>query len=440
MSGNTIGKSASHLMIAKILTTLIALVSSMLLSRFRTVEEYGTFSELLITISLTTSLFTLGLPNSSSYFLPLAETADDRRRFLSVYFTFTTLLCAAIGLLLVACVPLVEAYFKNEAIRSFAFFLAIFPWASIMADGIGNILVAYGKTVKLMGVNIAATMVSLLSVVLIRVFHLSFRDYILAFLFGNVLIALWTYLIAAGLDGGLRFSLDGKLIRRILAYSVPIGLASLVGTLTIEIDKLMIGNMVDTEGLAYYTNAGKELPLTLVSTALTAVLLPQMARKLKEENTTEALSLWGEAIRMGYLIVCFFAAACVAFAPQVMTFLYSEKYLPGVQVFRVYSLILLLRCTYFGMVLSASGNSRKILWSSILALVLNVVLNWLLFLLLGFIGPAIASFVSICTVDLVQLCFTSRILKTPLKELFPWRALGRITLINAAWGFAAFVL
>lgn len=438
MSNNSIGKSAIHLTSAKVLTTLLALVSSMLLSRFRTVEEYGTYSQMIITITLATSLFMLGLPNSTNYFLALAETKEERHHFLSVYYSFSTILCMMIGAVLVAALPLIEGYFKNDTIHHFAFFLAIYPWAHISIVSVSNVMVVYGKTVKLMAINIATTAVSLLSVLLIRILNLTFTDYIIAFLAGNVLIAVWIYWIVNHLDGRLSFSMDRKWIRKILAYSIPIGLASVVGTFTVEIDKLMIGHLVDTEGLAYYSNAGKELPLAIVSSALTAVLLPQMARKLKANDADGAVALWGEAVKLSYMIICFFAAACVAFAPQVMTFLYSEKYLPGVSVFRVYSLVLLLRCTYFGMALSSSGKTKLILWSSIASLVLNIILNYLLYLLLGFIGPAVASFLSIFLVNLAQLLFSGKLLGISFPRIFPWKSLGKITAINAIWAMAAY--
>jgi O-antigen/teichoic acid export membrane protein len=195
-----------------------------------------------------------------------------------------------------------------------------------------------------------------------------------------------------------------------------------------------------TEELAYYTNAGKELPLTFVAAAFTAVLMPQMVRLLKKQKNQDAVALWGVSIEISYLFICFFVAACFAFAPQIMTILYSEKYLPGVQVFRIYSLVLLLRVTYFGMVLNSTGKTKLIFWSSVLSLGLNVALNYLLYLLLGFIGPAVATLLSITLVNLVQLVFTSRIIKVPFSRIFPWKKLLLYTLLNAAWGAIAYVL
>lgn len=440
IKSRSMGKSALHLTIAKVITTLIALVSSMLLSRFRTLSEYGTYSQILIVISLATALFLLGLPSSTNYFLALAETHEERQHFLSVYFSLNTTLCFLMGGVLAACVPLIAAYFGNELIRNFTYILVLLPWTKVIIGSISNILVVYGKTEKLTIFNIANTAVALAAVLLTKLLNWSFREYMLLFLLGEGVMMLWVYVMVWNLEKPLRISFDKRLISKIFKYSIPIGLAGLVGTLSVEIDKLMIGRFFDTEQLAIYTNAAKELPLTIVATSLTAVLLPQMARMLKAEDIDGAVSLWGDTIELSYIIICFCSTALVVFAPQIMTILYSEKYLPGVSVFRVYSLVLLLRCTYFGLVLNSIGKTKFILYSSIVSLALNIVLNYVFYLLFGMVGPAIATFLSIAVVNFAQLYATSKVIEVSLRNLFPWRRLIKITAINILIGAAAYIV
>jgi len=436
----SVGHSALHLTIAKMITIFISLLSSMLLSRFRTVEEYGTYSQLTIAITLATSLFMLGLPNSINYFLAKANNAEERRDFLSVYYSLNTILGVVLGVVLVLLVPLIEIYFDNETIRTFWYFLAIYPWANVTISSISNVLVVYERTKLLMIVNVVTTLVAFLSVVVIQLLGLSFKEYITLFLIGNIVIAIWIYVMVSRLEKGFSIQLSGALIRQIFVYSIPIGLASLVGTINIEMDKLMIGRMLGTESLAYYTNAGKELPLTIVATSLTAVLMPQIVKKLKKGDNEGVVSLWGISIELSYIVISFFVTACVVFAPQIITILYSEKYLPGVAIFRIYSLVLLLRTTYFGLVLNSIGKTKFILYSSVASLFINIVLNCFMYWLIGFEGPAVASFVSIFVVNFVQLWLTSRVLSIPFRKIFPWLQLIKISTINIIWGVIASII
>lgn len=440
MGRNKIGTDALTLTIAKIVTMLISMVSGMLLSRFRTLEEYGTYSQILLVINLATSLFMLGLPNSTNFFLSRSESRQERRNFLSVYYTLNTCMCFLMGAALVIAVPLIESYFKNKHIGDFIYLLAILPWTKVIISSVSNVLVVYGQTKKLALFNATNGMVAVVAIVIVKLFNWSFQVYMQLYLFGESVMMLWVYFIVSKLESPFRPMLDRKIIQSIFKFSIPIGLASLVGTLTLECDKLVIGQLMDTETLAIYTNAARELPFTIIATSLTAVLLPQMARRMKENKTKEAIELWKNTVELSYLFIAFAVTVLIVYAPQIMTILYSEKYLPGVGVFRVYSLVLLFRITHFGMMLNASGRTKLILYSSIITLIVNVVLDYILYQIIGILGPAIATLISISAAGIVQLIATSRMTGIPFIEVFPWRRIIIHSGINIAWGSIVYLL
>ena len=440
MESKKIGANALTLTVAKIITLLIGMVSSMLLSRFRTLEEYGTYSQILLVITLATSFFMLGLPNSINYFLGRSDSHEERRHFLSVYYTLSTCMCFLMGAVLSVAVPLIVAYFKNEHIRDFIYILAILPWTKVIINSISNVLVVYGKTKKLTLFNAANAMIAVVAIVIVKLFNWSFQIYMLLYLLGESVMMLWVYFIVSRIETPIRPLLDSRMIKSIFKFSIPIGLAGLVGTLTLECDKLVIGKLMDTETLAIYTNAARELPFTIIASSLTAVLLPQLARRLKDKRAKEAIELWKTTVELSYIIISFFVTTLIVYAPQIMTILYSEKYIPGVGIFRVYSAVLLLRVTYFGMILNASGRTKFILYSSIITLLVNIVLDILLYQIMGILGPAVATFLSIFTAQMAQLLSTSRLIGIPLSAIFPWRRLFLHSGINALWGGVAFML
>lgn len=437
---NKIGRDAATLTFAKVITMAISLVSAMLLSRFRTLQEYGTYSQILIVVNLISALFMMGLPNSINFFLSRYETREERKHFLSVYYTLNIIFSLVMGIVIFLSLPLIINYFSNQMLKSFIYVLVLLPWTKVTIDSISNVLVVYGKTLKLTIFNIVNALMVLVAILAVKLFGWSFREYMLLFLLGEVFMSVWVYISVFNLEKSLNVIFDKKLTKYILKYSVPIGVAGLVGTVNLEIDKLMIGKFFDTEVLAIYTNAGKELPFTIIAASLTAVLLPQIARKMKNNEKEEVVNLWGDSVEISYIFVAFFVAGLVVFAPQVMTFLYSEKYLAGVSIFRVYSLVLLLRVTYFGMVLSATGKTKLILYSSVGTLLVNVILNYLFYLTLGVIGPAIATFISIFSAIIFQLIATAKSLKVRFLDILPWLKLIKHSLINIAWSLPLYFL
>lgn len=426
----SIGGDAIKLTLSKMVALGISMINAMLLSRFRTLEEYGTYSQLLLVINLFTSLFMLGLPNSINYFLTRAEDRTEQKKFLSVYYTLSTVLSVVMGIMLIVTLPLIEAYFNNPAIRTFAFFMAVYPWSYVISSSVENILIVYRKSTFLMLYRIINSISLLGIIVLVQGIGLDFRAYMWLYLMVNVVYALAVYVIAARLCGGLKLSLDKPLIMNIFKFSIPIGLASVVGTLNIEIDKLLIGFLMNTEQLAVYTNASKELPVTIIASSITAVLMPQLTIRLKRGDSKGAILLWKYATELSFMLICLISIGVFTFAEDVLVILYSDKYLSGVNVFRVYDLVLLLRCTYFGMILNSNGNTKPILYSSIATLVLNIVLNLILYRLMGMTGPAVATFISISLTAIYQLILTAKDLNMSLEQIFPWKRILKILLIN----------
>jgi len=429
----SLGKSAVNLTVSKIIGLVISMVTAMLLARLRTVEEYGTYSQLIISINLATTIIMMGLPNSLNYFLAGAETKEERSYFLNVYYSLSTILSVVVGLFLVLIVPLLVRYFTNAALINFLYFLAVFPWTRIIMSSVENVLVVYNRTNTITAFRLLNSALLLGIVVLVQLMNWTFSTYMILYLAVEILFTIVVYVIVKDCAGQLRFKFDLELTKRIFKFSVPLGIASMIGTLNIELDKLVIGGLMDTEHLAIFTNASKEMPVTIVTTSITAVLMPRMVRLLKKDENEKAVNLWSDATYISFTIISFVAFALFVFAPEVITVLYSEKYLAGVSVFRIYSLLLLLRCTYFGMALNASGYSKFIFYSSVASLLLNLTLNYLFFYIFGFIGPALASLLAQLIINLVQLVWTTKVVKIRFVRLFDWAKLGVSLLISLAF-------
>lgn len=440
MMKQSIASDALKLSLSKIVTMTLSMVAAMLLSRFRTLEEYGTYSQLLLVINLLTSVFMLGLPNSINYFLARAETNTEKQKFLSIYFSISTFLGLYTGLVLVLTTPLLVSYFQNPLIRNFIYVLAIFPWTQITLSSIDHVLIIYNKANHVMIFRILNSIGILLIIFVTKLFNLTFGHYMIMFIILESSFSFFVYILVSLTVGSIRVDFNMTDIRNVLKFSLPLGLAGVVGRLSIELDKLIIGKYFSTETIAIYTNAAREMPVTIFASALTAVLLPRIVKCFKDQNSIYAVSLWGDTILFSYIIIAFLSSALFVFAPEVITLLYSTKYIDGSDVFRVYSLVLLLRVTYFGMILNSLGKTEFIFYSSILSLLLNVVLSLILLRFFGLIGPAIATFISLFTVGLFQLIATARETTIPFGNIFPWKKLINISIINIGFGLLFAIL
>ena len=422
---SSVGGDAIYLTVSRIVVSLIGLATSMLLARFRTLEEYGTYSQIIMVTDLVSTILILGLPNSVNYFLAKAETEEEKQRFMSIYVSLSTILTMVIAVCLLGAVPMIIRYFDNPAIMSFAYVFAIYPWSSLIINSLGSTCVVYGKANQLIFFNIAQATSTLFILLITKAVGMSFHQYMLFYMGATLVFALAALGWINKMVGTIRPLLSSKIIREVLTFSIPMGLASVVGTLNAELDKLVIGRFFTTEEYAIFANAAKELPVTMLATSLTAVLLPRMVLFLKEEQQEEAIAIWKHAANISFCFMFLVAGEFFVFAPDIMSIFYSQKYVTvgGVMVFRIYAVILIFRSIYWGVVLNATGKTKFIFASSILTLVFNLAFNVVFCMKLGFIGPAVATLIVTCIMNFTQLAFTAKIVRIPIVRLQPWKNL-----------------
>lgn len=431
---NRLGFNALQITISKILTLLVSTITTMVLVRYMSVSEYGTYSALLITVQIVSVLFLFGLPNSINYFLVRAATEEDKRQFISTFFSLITVLGAFMGLILFFCTPLIGEYFHNEDINRYAFFLSCYPWAVVVGSCIDNILVVYNRVKMLVFYRLLNVLIIFGVTMFATLNNWGFDIYLNAFLTVNIFFAVVIYCICYRLCNGFYFTLYSDLIKKIFIFSIPIGLATILGTIDIEFDKLFVGYVLDTEQLGIYSAVSKELPLAIFASAITSVLLPKLTQLIKQGDNELSIALWRDALCVSFMVICFCVVAVVVFSDEILKILYSAKYDAGINIFRIYALALLLRCAYFGIFLNATGKTGYILKSSFIAVVINVVLNPLLFYLFGIIGPAIATVLSMLSLVISQIVFTAKVMQITVTDFIPFKHLSKIFLINVILG------
>lgn len=433
-SKNNIGRDSLILSITQFMTLGVNMVNAMLLSRFRTLGEYGTYSQVMMVCTIIITFFTAGFSQCINYFLGKSQTEEEKAQFIQNYYAIISLIGVVGGSVALVLLPLLKNYFGNELLSDFWFVLLLYPLSHILTSGADRFFIAYKKTTGLLAFKVGHSVIVLSEILVTLLLGLNFYQYMMIYTAVEVLFGLSVYLWIKLISGVTPIGFHGSLAGKILAFAIPMALASLVSTINTEMDKLIVGGLVDTETLAIYTNAAKELPIFIFSTSISSVVMPFVVKKVASEDFCGAAQLWKKSITLSYYIICFFVTVLFAFAPQIISLLYSDKYLPGINVFRVYSLVLLFRITYFGMMLNALGKTKTILKASIATMISNLVLDIVLYKALGLIGPAIATLLSVAIMNLYQLRLTKKLVCIRFTDIYPLKEILFITLVNLLLG------
>jgi O-antigen/teichoic acid export membrane protein len=221
-------------------------------------------------------------------------------------------------------------------------------------------------------------------------------------------------------------------LREHLGYGLPLSLSMIVGKANQQIDKYVVAGLCSAEVFAAYAVGAFELPLVpVLAYAVTTALVPSLVLAFDRRDDASFLGYWhGSIVKVASIMMPVFFYFAILSGPTIRT-LFSASYADAVVPFRIYLLLLPLRLCGYGAILRAIGDTRWVLWSAILMLVVNIGLIPPLFATAGIAGPAVAAVVAQLTGILVILSRIRRRLGVTWGGVFPTRAVLRAAAVAA---------
>lgn len=422
------------LMMIKLVTILLGFAVTRLLSQYLSVREYGTYSQIMLIVSTVNTLTILGMIDGTNFFYCCETDIRKREAYISTIFALQSIIGVAAGSLVMILSSQICEYFDNPDVADLLFFSAALPLPINLISMIQVLLVSTGKAKMLAVRNLVVSVLRLAAVILVVSVVKSVAVVLATTLLLDVVqLAFFGWVLKKN-DCPIRLrTVDFHLVGRILRYCAPMGVFTAVSALNRDCDKYLIGLMTDTETLAVYTNASKVLPFDIVMNSFCTVLVPQITKRVGEKSYKAAADLYRQFLEISYITTGILCCAALAVAPQLMELLYSSKYIGGLSVFCIYILVDLLRFTNITMVLAAAGKTKKLMGYSLCTLVMNVVLNVLLFHVFGVTGPAIATLATTFALGVAIVYSGAKELDTHVQKLFD----GKYLLLFAVENLAA---
>lgn len=173
--------------------------------------------------------------------------------------------------------------------------------------------------------------------------------------------------------------------------------SSLALSLSYNLDSLMIKNIVGDIELGYYTLALKfgKLPLIIGST-LIAVLSPRLNNLLSQRNQKEYYNIWNKGINTMFIFYIPCLIGMWLISKSLVLILGGTKFLPAVNIFKVFSIYILIMgfAVSTGVALSTHRRDREYFISVMLGSTLNVIFNIIFIPKIGALGAAIATLIT----------------------------------------------
>lgn len=416
----------------KALTGLVGVISAAVLARILTKLEYGTYRQTMLAYAFAAPLLTLALPQALYYFLP-GEKERKRGLLWDNLILLTLMGVVFMAFLLFGGNRLLAWRFKNPELVESLRIIAPYPLFMLPLGAVGACLVIQNRVNTLSIFNIVSR---LFMVVGIIVACLVWRN-TTAPLVANTLTAAVVFPIGIGLmiwsipkD---RSAPSISSMAAMMRYSLPLGLSSMIGTISVQLDKMIVASMCSTEDFAVYTNGALEIPMVAIVTgSIAAVILADMRTMIQAERHADALRLFNLAgIRSATFLMPIMIYLLIVAEP-FMTLIWSDKYALSAVPFRFYLLLVPARLVYYGSALMAFGLTKIVLYRSVIGLVLNLLLSILLVRVLGYIGAIVATLITIYAwAVLFNLTVLARAWGCRIRDVIPFKEIGVITAISA---------
>jgi O-antigen/teichoic acid export membrane protein len=422
------------------LTALVGIASAAVLARVFSQHDYGTYRQTLLAYTFAAPFVTLGFDRALYYFLPGEEKRSRGILVENLLWLFGA--GAILSLFLLAGGNrLLAMRFNNPDLKNLLLVLIPYPLLMLPAASLPACLMARNRTGQVAGFNVGSRLLMFIAIILPCLVWPYPSTAIAGVVVGAAVTTVAAVVLMIRSTGG-SWQPTYAGIRRQAVFSVPLGLASLLGTVSQSLDQVLVAAFCSTAAFAVYVNGAMEIPLIgMVTGSVTSVLIVDYARFYKEGRIQDIIDLVHRAMVKCALILIPVMGFLLCIAPELMRVLYGKSYEGSATFFRVYLLLLPVRILSFGAILTATGNSQYILIQTGLALVTQLITCWYGIHWFGAIGAASASVVTMYLVTIPYLVTVlKRILRCSVPRLFPWHDLAKVGLASFVPGVVVLLL
>ncbi len=237
---------------------------------------------------------------------------------------------------------------------------------------------------------------------------------------------------------GSNFKPDRALLRRQLAYALPFAAAVGVEILQASIPQYVVSWLYDPATFAIFAVGCLQIPLVDVAAGPTSdVMMVKMQERLAEGRSRAVLDIWLHTTEILSLLFFPLSIFAVVSAREIITLLYTPKYLASAPIFAVWSTLILLSALQVDGVMRVFAQTRFLLGLNVMRfLIIAGLIRWSLgeFHLTG---PVITVLLAMVMFKFVALLRMRKLLEIGIGELMPWRNLSAILGAAGCAGAAA---
>lgn len=413
---NRFVKNTGWILAGRIVQMVLSLVVNMLVARYLGPERHGIINYVYSFILFFTTFCTLGL--NHVIIKELVSNKDEDGKILGSAL-YMRLISSIISMfLLIIIIYLIN---RNDKLILIIAFLQSF---SLLFSAIDVIIYWYQAKLKSKVTAIAQTIayvIMSLYKVLLVIYKMDLAWFAFSISLDYILVAIMLFIVYFK-DKGDKLTFSKSVAKRMIKQSYPFIISGLMITIYGQIDKIMLGNMLDFSAVGLYTAA---ITITGLWYFVPNSIIDS-ARPMIIEAKDISYELYALRIKQLYAILIYLSLAYGVFitltSKYVIQILYGQAYL-GAQdalVISVWYCAFSLAGAANNIFLLSEGKTKFAQWICIIGAIVNIILNAIMIPIWGIRGAAIATLLTqVITNLIVPLFFKDiRVLVKYIAEAF----------------------
>ncbi|WP_418637613.1 flippase [Winogradskyella sp.] len=390
--------------------------SSIITARYLGPEKNGIIAALLIYPGLFMSVGSLGIRQSTTYFLGKNIYSEEEiKTSISQIWMFTTIVS------LIICFVLMRV-FSNSGDNLLWVLLALAPLPFSLFNTYNSGIFLGKNDIKTF--NKINWIPSLLSFVGLFVFVISLSFDVSGALIASIAGPLFISILLLFKNKFVQsFSLkyNWTIIKAMLSLGIVYAIALFVISLNYSIDIIILDKLSTSFELGIYSKgAGVSQYLWQIPAILSTIVF---ARSAVSKNDYQFSIKVAQLLRLSFILVSLLAVILMFVSPLLIVGMYGEDFYESIRVLQVLlpGVIILTIYKVMNMDLAGKGKPWISMKAMIPALIINVVFNFLLIPKYGATGASIASTVSYSIAGFLFLFFYSKETEIPIKEILAYK-------------------
>ncbi len=404
-----VGMSNVNIMVFGIGTSIIT-------GRLLGPEQNGMISALLVYPSLFMVFGSMGIRQSTTYFVGKEIYEFERiRRAITQIWMITTVFC------MISCYILIKLFTKSIHDEKMIWFAVLAIPFSLYNTYSSGVYLGKNQIKQFNKINWIPNFVTFLfTFSLIYFFKLGVSGAILAILFGHVSI----FSILVYKDSFfkyLSFKFEKEVIHRMLSLGVIYALSLLISMLNYKIDVILLENYSTSYQLGVYSKGTSIVQYLWQIPALFSTII--FARSANSRDDMSFSLKVCQLLRLSLIVISLVSLVLILLSKYVILILFGEKFLDSVIVMQILlpGVVLLTVFKVMNMDLAGKGKPWIAMQSMIVPLIFNVLLNLYLIPIYGSVGAAIASLITYSMASFFFLHFYSKETGIKVKEILHFR-------------------